>query len=124
MAPRHVGALALGSASLLALAAPAPAQEQRNLMDFADRDHDGMVTPEEYEAFSLIAWDRAMGGRKKVLFDELDEPLRMRYGQVPKDTDGYISKKEFIATIPARFQQLDANGDGVLDDAEMNTYNR
>jgi hypothetical protein len=118
----HRAALALGFVSLMA--APALAQEQRNLMDFADRDDDGQVTMEEYEAFSLLGWDRAMAGRKKVKFDDLDEEIRMRYGRVPLDGEGFISKQAFIRTIPARFRLLDADEDGVLSEEEMNTYNR
>src|SRR5690242_16483400 len=36
-----------------------------------------------------------------------------------RDSDGYVSREEYLADAARRFSRLDANGDGMVDKAEI-----
>ena len=103
----------------MALAVPAAAQV-RNLMTYADGDGDGAVSEREFEEFSMMAWDRSTGRADRMLFTALDERIQQQCRRSAVDDDGYISREAFRHTSLTRFHRLDRNGDGRLNDAELN----
>ena len=109
-------ALALTTAGL---AGHAAAQDM-DLMQFADTDMDGKVTPAEFTAFSQQSWDYFAQGADKVKVADLDPMAKPMFAALQPDADGYVTKAAFMASAPDRFKADDKNGDGVLNAAELN----
>ena len=112
------GLALLVSASVF-LAVPASAQNM-DLMQFADPNGDGKVTPEEFAAFREGGWNYFSQGAEKVKFADLDPMTKGAFAGVTPDADGYITRAAYLAATPARFKAADKNGDGVLDREELN----
>jgi Ca2+-binding EF-hand superfamily protein len=70
----------------------------------ADANHDHVVDPAEYQAWSL----RALGG--------LYAPFRQ---DIDRNANGQITFDEFAAELRARAQRYDSNGDGVIEHADL-----
>jgi hypothetical protein len=70
----------------------------------ADADHDHIVSPAEYQAWSL----RALGGEYA--------PYRL---DIDRNADGQITFDEFAAEFRARAHRYDSNGDGVIEHADL-----
>jgi len=109
--------LAFG-AGMVTLAGPAHAQV--DVMQFADGNSDGKVTPVEYAAFSQQAWGYFTQDAEKVKVGEVDPAGQALMKDVPPDAQGYVTKAAFLASSDARFKKADKNGDGTLDSAELN----
>jgi len=108
--------LAFG-AGMVMLAGSAHAQD---VMQFADGNSDGKVTPEEYAAFSQQAWGYFTQGAEKVKVAEIEPAGQALMKDVPADPQGFVTKVAFLASTEARFKKADKNGDGTLDGAELN----
>ena len=109
--------------ALLAIAAAATAPcfaQEMDLMQFADRNGDGKVTPEEYTAFSEGGWNFFSQGAEKVKLAELDPMAKGAFAGVKADAEGNVTKDAYMAAVPARFKAADKNGDGVLSRDELN----
>jgi hypothetical protein len=70
----------------------------------ADANHDHVVSPDEYQAWSL----RALGGAFP--------PYRL---DVDRNADGQITFEEFAAEFRARAHRYDSNGDGVIEHTDL-----
>jgi EF hand domain-containing protein len=70
----------------------------------ADANHDHLIDPGEYQAWSLVA----LGG--------VYAPFRR---DIDANGDGHISFDEFAAEFRARGHRYDANGDGVIEHADL-----
>jgi hypothetical protein len=70
----------------------------------ADADHDGAISPLEYQAWSILA----LGG--------VYPPYRL---DMDRNADGQITREEFATELQDRARGYDANGDGVLEHAEL-----
>jgi len=111
--------LAVLASALAVVAVPASAQDM-DLMQYADANGDGKVTPEEYAAFREGGWNYFSQGADKVKLADLDPMAKGAFVGVTPDADGYITKAAYLAATPARFKAADKNGDGVLDREELN----
>lgn len=107
------------SAALVFTAATAMAQDV-DVMQYADTNGDGKVTPAEYSAFLGQAWDYLMQSAEKVKAADVDPMAKGLVVGVTPDADGNITKAAFLAAAPAKFKAADKNGDGTLDAAELN----
>jgi hypothetical protein len=109
--------VALGAGALIAAM---PAHAQVDVMQFADSDSDGKVTPAEYAAFSLQAWTYFTQDAEKVKPADIDPAGQALMKDVPRNADGFVTKAAFVASTEARFKKADKNGDGTLSSAELN----
>jgi len=116
---RLTGLLGLSVIALFAAAAPALAQAT-DVMQYADTNSDGKVTPEEYTAFLGQAWDYLLQGAEKVKAADADPAAKPLLSNVTPDADGMVTKQALVAAASAKFKDADKNGDGVLDSAELN----
>jgi len=111
--------LALLASALTMVTVPVSAQDM-DLMQYADTNGDGKVTPEEYAAFREGGWNYFAQGAEKVKLADLDAMAKGAFAGVEPDADGYVTKAAYLAATPARFKAADKNGDGVLDRDELN----
>lgn len=119
--------LSMTNASVMSqFAAPAPAAPQSptematmNLMPFADTNRDGMVTADEYTAFSEQGWGFVAHDEKEVNFADLDKSAQIAFLGVIPNKEGVITRRMFVDAIPTRFKMLDRNGDGTLNSDEL-----
>ena len=111
------------SAALACSAATAMAQDV-DVMQYADSNGDGKVTPEEYAAFLGQAWDYLLQSAAKVKVADADPMAKPLLAGVTPDANGEVTKEAFLAAAPAKFKAADKNGDGVLDSAELNASMR
>ncbi len=75
------------------------------VFEAADRDHDGLLTPVEFEAATP-----AHGHR---------EAPNERLKRLDQDRDGKVSRAELGAQIKKVFERFDTNHDGVIQRAEV-----
>ncbi len=116
----HMGKLAAASAvAFFWVAAPALAQDA-DVMQYADTNSDGKVTPEEYTAFLGTAWNYFTQSAEKVKVAGLDPMAKGLVSGVTPDADGMVTKEALLAAAPAKFKAADKNGDGALDATELN----
>jgi len=111
-------ALIVSTVAMAALSMPAHAQ--MDLMQFADPNGDGKVTPEEFAAFREGGWNFFSQGAEKVKLADLDEMGKGAFSGVKPDADGTITKAAYMAITADRFKVADKNGDGTLDHDELN----
>lgn len=91
----------------------------------ADANADGALTEEEYvTAMSrpavLAAPDGAMDGGE-LSDPEMEDRLRLRFGRI-SGGDGVLTLEELEAALLDDFDAADANGDGVLDQGEIDQF--
>lgn len=101
------------------LAGPALSQEM-DLMQFADPNQDGKVTPEEYKAFSEQGWGFVSQGQDKVKVADLDQMGQLAFFGIEPDAEGYITQQMYLDAIPRRFEMFDGDKDGALNADELN----
>ena len=77
------------------------------MFDRLDADQDGAITGQEMAALSSGPAASMGGGR-----------LRRMIAQSDSSNDGRVSREELVAGAERMFRRLDADGDGVLSDAE------
>ncbi len=114
-----VSMAAVSMAAVFSVAAPALAQDA-DVMQYADTNSDGKVTPQEYAAFLDTAWNYFTQSAEKVKVADLDPMAKGLVSGVTPDADGMVTKASLVAAAPAKFKAADKNGDGVLDAAELN----
>lgn len=111
------------SAAALACATAALAQDA-DVMQYADTNSDGKVTPQEYTAFLDQAWNYLLQSADKVKVADVDPMAKGLIAGVTPDASGVLTKQAFLAAAPAKFKAADKNGDGVLDATELNASMR
>jgi len=112
-------AIAALAAAMASFGGQAMAQDM-DLMQFADTDQDGKVTPTEYASFSEQGWGFFSQGAEKVKVSELDAMAKGAFVGITPDAEGYVTKAAYLAVVPSRFKAADKNGDGTLDGKELN----
>ena len=133
-------AVALASATTLALAQTAPAAGGHRgafmeRLKAADTNGDGMLSKSEAAALPHIAkhFDAIDANHDgQVTVDELHAFMKARHGEFAKkgfatldaNGDGKVSRDEFLAQANARFDRMDANKDGVLTPDELKGAHR
>jgi len=100
-------------------AAPAAPPGTLDLMPFADTDHDGKVTPEEYKTFTEQGWGFVAQDKDEVNFARLDPSAQVAFVGITPNAQGIITRQMYIDAIPGRFKLFDRNGDGVLNSDEL-----
>ena len=98
------------------------------MFDRADGDGDGMIDQAELRRIIEMMMRRGEGGDRPGRPGAADQggPDRAammveRLKTLDKDGDGKISKEEAPERMAAMFDRIDANADGVIDQAEMKT---
>ncbi|HSN20819.1 MAG TPA: hypothetical protein VLS49_09085 [Usitatibacter sp.] len=130
-----LAALGLASAALVVYADPAagPQGGHRHghgfgrLLKAADANGDGVLSRDEALAFAAKRFDSLDANHDgQVTADEVRASFQQKraehWKKLDTDGDGRISKAEAQANAPrlaARFDQLDANGDGFLTPEEL-----
>jgi len=112
--------LALIASAVAITALSAPASAQMDLMQFADPNGDGKVTPDEFAAFREGGWNFFSQGADKVKLADLDAMGKGAFTGIKPDADGYVTKQAYMAVTAERFKAADKNGDGTLDRDELN----
>ncbi len=112
-------ALMASAMATVALAGPSRAQDM-DLMQFADTNGDGKVTPEEFASFREQGWGYFSQGAAKVKVADLDPMAKGAFIGVELDADGDATKQAYLAVTSERFKAADKNGDGTLDHDELN----
>ena len=112
--------LALIASAVAMATVSGPALAQMDLMQFADPDGDGKVTPEEFAKFREGGWNFFSQGAEKVKPADLDEMGKGAFTGVKPDADGTVTKQAYMAVTAERFKAADKNGDGALDRDELN----
>ena len=116
----RIGLVLIASAVAMAgLAGRASAQDM-DLMQFADANGDGKVTPEEFAAFREQGWNFFSQGAEKVKVADLDPMAKGAFIGVKPDAEGYVNKQAYLAVTSERFKATDKNGDGTIDRDELN----
>lgn len=97
-------------------APPAVADRLERLLRMADRNHDGRLSEAE-----LLAFSRQMKSRKanRLPQAQIDRGVERLLSQFDRNNDRRISRKEAPGRMVRRFGDLDHNGDGQLDRAEL-----
>ncbi len=111
------------------LAAGAALAAQPGGLRGADADGDGLITAEEIDARTARLFDEAdADGDGALSADELSayrEERRRQWREEndpDRNKDGVISFAEHQDAAKARFERLDENGDGVLDEDERRRH--
>ena len=115
----RLGRILIISAAALVCATAALAQDV-DVMQYADANSDGKVTPQEYAAFLDQAWNYMTQSADKVKVADADPMAKGLISGVTPDASGVVTKAAFLAAAPAKFKTADKNGDGVLNAAELN----
>ena len=116
----RMGLILIASAvTMAAMSGPAVAQDM-DLMQFADSNGDGKVTPEEFANFRERGWGFFSQGAEKIKVADLDPMAKGAFIGVKADADGYVTKQAYLDATPERFKAADKNGDGTLDHDELN----
>lgn len=89
-----------------------------------DADNDGKLTPEEmgpgrHRGPGMAPGDPGRGGPEGARPDGGPRMAGMMLRQVDTNNDGRISREEMRAQADRRFDRMDANKDGVIDQAEL-----
>lgn len=94
--------------------------QDMDMMQYADADADGKVTPAEFTAFSEAGWGFFSQGADTVKVAELEAMAKPAFVGVAVAADGTVGKAAYMAVVPARFKAADKNGDGFLSADELN----
>jgi Ca2+-binding EF-hand superfamily protein len=101
----------------------------QHILQRVDTDHDGKISKAEFDTESTALFkklDKNSDG--KIAADEVPAhhwgPKGGMLGRMDTDKDGRITKAEFTVGEDKLFQKLDANGDGVITQDEMQAAHR
>ena len=123
-------------AGAMLLSSPTLAQEQKRLESERDRgpeatfqrlddDGDGKLSPDELNMLARARFDQLDRDDDGVLsFDEFREMESQRdpeatFRRLDADDDGRIARDELPEWLRARFESVDTNDDGFVDEGEM-----
>ena len=84
-----------------------------------DQDEDGMLSGEEYVLFDetrAADMENNAGGHGKG-GGRMQEGLTLAFNDI--NTDGNVSKEEFVSNSAAWVAQIDRNGDGMITSADF-----
>lgn len=118
---------ALAGAAGLAAAQNTPAQERGGRFFEADANNDGVVTRQEFDASRTAHFARLdADGNGQLTREEMRQHAGGQRGQrgghqlsrADANSDGNITRDEFLARPTQMFDRLDANNDGVISEAE------
>jgi Ca2+-binding EF-hand superfamily protein len=116
---RKIVAIAAASLIVAGLTAPAFAQGDFDLMDFADTNKDGKVSLEEFTAFQEQGWSFITQGADSIKAADIQPMMKAMFNGIPVDANGAITHKAYMDGAPARFKAADKNGDGFLSKEEL-----
>ena len=90
-----------------------------------DVNGDGLVTEAEFTAHQQALFneadangDRAVDPAEMTAYREAKRAERRKQNNPDANADGAIDRDEFLAAAEARFERLDRDGDGVLEEDE------
>ena len=116
---RALCSFALALAMLLALGAPADAedpriQNARQLFKMLDDDGDGKVTFEEFQAMKILTFTARDANQDNSLSFKEVRITREQFDAIDRNKDGKISGLEFIDSRFGQFETYDLNKDGAI----------
>lgn len=131
--------LKIASLTILLLVACSPADAQQHdgarmiaQLEKADANHDGAVSRQEFTAFRASQFTR-LDRNHDGFFTDNDIPAFAKNRIPPElsfdtlkasfdgNNDGKISQAEFVNGPSLMFERVDANQDGLVTEAELNT---
>jgi Ca2+-binding EF-hand superfamily protein len=88
-----------------------------------DANHDGMISKDEFMAYSETMWGRMSGGKDTVSVADAGKDFatgNMNFNAKAMDTDhdGTISKDEFMKYSEAKWNKMDTGGKGMMSVAD------
>lgn len=89
---------------------------EKRLADFArtDADGNGQLSEAEYVAEYAERLEAELAALRRRQLDQ----AKVRHGVIDRDRDGAVTLTEFQSVAKRTFDQLDTNGDGVIDDRD------
>ncbi len=110
--------LAVTAFVLAGLSVPVLAQDF-DIMEFADTNKDGKVSPEEYAAMSEQGWGFFSQGAESVKLADLDPMAKGAFAGITPDANGAVTHAAYTAAVPGRFKAADKDGNGSLSKEEL-----
>lgn len=103
---------------------PAIDPQIRAAFDRIDTNRDGFVTLAELDAARLAAFQQMdANGDGRLTRDEIvaarGEAAAARFGELDKDRDGFVTRREYLEAGRAEFRAADGNSDGKLSFEEF-----
>lgn len=103
---------------------PAADPQLRSAFDRIDRDRDGAITLAELDAARLGVFQQMdANGDGRLTREEIvaarGELAAARFGELDKDKDGFVSRREYLEAGRVDFRAADTNGDGKLSFEEF-----
>lgn len=106
------------------LSADETPEAMKRIIERGDRDGDGQLSQREYRAIAQRMAGMAGAGVSDGLAADAAFRLNLRQllRRADRDGDGFLAREEAPPRIAARFKCLDANGDELLDTAELSQF--
>lgn len=112
--------LAAGTVIVTALAAVPPVNAAENPFSMQPLSSGYMVAMEGKCGEGKCGEGKCGGAKASDDGKAQDRQCRMH--SMDADSDGKISREEFMTNHDAKFDRIDANGDGMLDEGEFEAY--
>jgi hypothetical protein len=101
------------------LYAPAAQAQGFDIMQMADANGDGKLTPEEFAEFREHGWGFFADGAEKIKPADANPMAQRALSAVPLDAQGYVTHEAYTKIGPDLFKKADTDGNGSLSAEEL-----